>query len=303
MVLVAGGTGRLGSRVCVTLLAEQTRVRVLTRTPGKAAELDRLGADVMVGDLRDRASLARACQDVQYVVAAAHAADGHGHDNPRSVDDAGNRSLIDAALAQRVKHFVFVSAAGADPTHPLESYRIKFAIEAHLQASGLSYTVLRPTAFMEPWAGMIGGPIVRRGRALIFGRGDRPINLMALDDVAHFVLVALFNPDARNRVITIGGPQNLTAIEMVETFERISGQRGRRTLVPLRLLRLLCALTTPFSGGAARELARHLCLSTRGEPFDPAALLAEFPRRLVTLEEMARQRCRERPRQPSLRAS
>ena len=303
MVLVTGGTGHLGLRVCMTLLREQRRVRVLTRTPGKAAELDRLGADVMVGDLRDRASLARACHDVQYVVAAAHAVDGHGHNNPRTVDDAGNRSLIDAALAQRVKHFVFVSTAGADPRHPLETHRIKHAVECYLQASGLSYTVLRPTAFMEPWAGMIGDPIVRRGRALILGRGDRPINLMALDDVAHYVLVALFNPDARNRVITIGGPQNLTAIEMVETFERISGQRGRRTHVPMRMLRLLCALITPFSGGAARVLAERVSLTTRAQPFDPAALLAEFPRRLVTLEEMARQRCRERHRQPSLRAS
>jgi len=163
--------------------------------------------------------------------------------------------------------------------------------------------VLRPTAFMETWAGMIGDPIVRRGRALILGRGDRPINLMALDDVAHYVLVALFNPDARNRVIAIGGPQNLTAIEMAETFERISGQRVRRTHVPLRLLRLLCALITPFSGGGARVLAERVCLNARAQPFDPAAMLAEFPRRLVTLEEMARQRCRERHRQPSLRAS
>ncbi len=303
MVLVTGGTGRLGSRVCVTLLEEQRRVRVLTRTPGKAAELDRLGADVMVGDLRDRASLARACQDVQYVVAAAHAVNGHGHNNPRTVDAAGNRSLIDAALAQRVKHFVFVSTSEADPRHPLETHRIKHAVERYLQASGLSYTVLRPTAFMEAWAGMIGDPIVRRGRALILGRGDRPINLMALDDVAHYVLVALFNPDARNRVITIGGPQNLTAIEMAETFEHISGQRVRRTHVPLRLLRLLCALITPFSGGGARVLAERVCLSAGAQPFDPAAMLAEFPRRLVTLEEMARQRCRERHRQPSLRAS
>ncbi len=303
MVLVTGGTGCLGSRVSRVLLAENRPVRVLTRSGVKAAPLECLGADVMVGDLRDRASLARACQDVEYVVAAAHAVNGSGRSNPRTVDDAGNRSLIDAALAQRVKHFVFVSAAGADPQHPLEPFRIKHAVERYLQASGLSFTVLRPTAFMEPWAGMVGDPIMRRGRTLILGRGDHPINLIALDDVAHYVLVALFNPDARNRVIEVGGPQNLTAIEMAETFERVSGERGRRTHLPLRLLHVLCTLITPFSAGASRVLAERLCLSTCARPFDPDALLAEFPRRLVTLEEMARQRCRARGQQPSLHAS
>ena len=303
MVLVTGGTGCLGSRVTQVLLAEDRSVRILTRSPAKAAPLARSGADVLVGDLRDRASLARACRDVDYVVAAAHAVNGHGSNNPRTVDDAGNRALIDAARTERVKHFVFVSASGADATHPLEAYRIKFAVERYLQASGLSYTVLRPTAIMESWAAMVGGSSVRPGRALILGRGDRPINLMALADLVHYVLVALFNPDARNRVIAIGGPQNLTVIEMAETFERLSGQRVRRTHVPLRLLRLLCVLITPFSAGLARVLAERVCISTRSQPFDPAAMLAEFPRRLVTLEEMARQRYPERHHRPSLRPS
>jgi uncharacterized protein YbjT (DUF2867 family) len=85
MVLVAGGTGRLGSVVGAKLLAEGRRVRVMTRTPAKAAALAQLGAEVVVADLRDPASVRAACRGVDHVVAASQALSGKGSNNPRTV--------------------------------------------------------------------------------------------------------------------------------------------------------------------------------------------------------------------------
>jgi len=290
MILVVGGTGQLGTKVTEKLLAEGKQVRVMTRAPARATKLAAAGAEVIRGDLRDADSIRRACIGVDRVAAAAHALTGKGGNDPRSVDDA-NRRLIDAALEARVSHFVFVSALGATPQHPLEFFRIKHAIEARLGESGLSYTVLRPPAFMETWAGPIGDPIIARGKTTIFGPGRNPINLMAVDDVAHYVLLGLYHPGARRRVIEIGGPENLSAVEVAETFERVSGQRAKRSHVPLPVLRVMSTLMRPFDGASSRRMAAAVHLSTSDQTFDASRTLAEFPLRLTRLEELALRRC------------
>ena len=78
MYLIVSGSGRVGCAVARALLADGKQVRMLARTPAKLEELRRLGAEVMRGDLRDPASLARACHAVENVLATAHAIDGKG---------------------------------------------------------------------------------------------------------------------------------------------------------------------------------------------------------------------------------
>ena len=78
MNLIVGGTGALGSAVARLLLSAGEPVRVMTRTPEKAAGLAADGAEIVRGDLLDRDSIARACQGAKVVVAAAHSILGRG---------------------------------------------------------------------------------------------------------------------------------------------------------------------------------------------------------------------------------
>src|SRR5712691_7356774 len=221
MMLIVGASGRLGSVVAQRLLAQGKPVRLMTRNPFSLAHLKQQGAEVVSGDLRAPASLASACQGVEQVLAAAHALDGKGDNNPQTVDDMGNRHLIDAAKAAGVKHFIFVSVLGASPDSPLEFFRIKYRTEEYLRASGLSFTILRPSAYMELWAQLIGQPIVEQGKTTIFGRGNNPINFVSVEDVTRFVCIALEESRVCNRVIEVGGPENLTFNQLAETFERV----------------------------------------------------------------------------------
>jgi uncharacterized protein YbjT (DUF2867 family) len=288
MVLLVGGTGRLGSRVGRRLLAEGRRVRVLARSPATAEDLARLGAEIVAGDLRDRGSLERAVRGVARVVVTAHDDRSRGHAG-WARQAAGHHHLIEAARAERVEHLVFVSCRGVGPEHPLPAFRLKHAVEVRLRGSGLGHAIVRPTAFMEPWAAWIGRPILDGRVVTIPGLGDQPINLIALDDVAHYVLLALDHPEARDRTLEIGGPENLTLNQVADAFERYTDRPVRRRYVPLRLLRAAGACALPFAPGVGRALATaaHRCSSD--QTFDAAPLLADFPRRLTRLADLARQ--------------
>lgn len=147
MILVAGGTGRLGRLVVNRLVDEGRSVRALTRDPSAAADLVDSGVELMTGDVRDPSSLPPALSGVSTVVSTVHGLVGSGGVTPASVDRDGNHNLIDAAAAAAPHAAVIlVSTVGASPDHPMELFRMKWAAEEHLRASGLAWTIVRSNA-------------------------------------------------------------------------------------------------------------------------------------------------------------
>lgn len=290
MILIIGASGRLGGLIARRLLADGKPVRAMSRTPAKLADLRELGAQVVTGDLRDPSSLAHACRGADVVFAAAHAFDSAGSNVPAAVDGAGNRALIDAARAAGVGHFVLTSILGARPDHPVDVFRYKYDAEQHLRASGLSHTILRPTAFMELWATLIGEPIARRGKAMIFGRGVNPINFVSVDDVASYAMIALEDPRTRGRVIEIGGPENLSLLDIVAIFERVTGWTASKQHIPLPMMRVMRVFTRPINPAFSRQIATGILMDTQNMTFDPTETLKLFPLKLTRLEDVVRSR-------------
>ncbi|TMC88908.1 MAG: SDR family oxidoreductase [Chloroflexi bacterium] len=287
MILIVGASGRLGSVVVRHLLAQGKSIRVMTRNPLSLAHLKQQGVEIVSGDLRDRASLASACQGIEQVLAAAHALDGKGDNNPRTVDDMGNRHLIDAAKAAGVKHFIFVSVQGASPDSPLEFFRIKYRTEEYLQASGLSFTILRPGAYMELWAQLIGQPIREQGKTTIFGHGNNPINFVSVEDVARFVTITLDDARARNTVIEVGGPENLTMNQVAEIFERASGRQAKKRHIPLPMMRVMSILMQLINPTMGRLIRNGIFMDTANLRYDMADTARAFGIQLISLEEIA----------------
>lgn len=290
MILVAGGTGLLGSAIVARLVTRGRPVRVLTRHPPRL-ERQKLGAvEVARGDLRDRTSLRLACAGVSHVVTTANAFMGRGAESVAAVDEQGNRNLIDAAKAADVQQFVFTSALLPDAYRAVDYFAAKFATEDYLRASGLVWTILRPTAFMDVWGELIGAPIVKTGKTTIFGRGDVPANFVAIDNVADVAVLTLDDPRASNAIVEIGGPENLTLDQVVDVYERVTGRKGKRTHLPVWLMRALSVIVRPFNPVFARQVQAGSLMATTPTPFDPALMLARYPVRLVRLEELVRRR-------------
>jgi uncharacterized protein YbjT (DUF2867 family) len=180
---------------------------------------------------------------------------------------------------------VYLSIQGIGPTSPVELFRIKYHVEEHLRASGLSFTVLRACAFMDLWAEIIGQPVLERGKTLIFGRGNNPINFVAVEDVAQYSLLALDDPRARNRAIEVGGPENLTLNEVAALFERASGRPAKKSNVPRPMMRVMAPLMRPINPALSRQISLGVYMDTANLRFDMTETLKEFPLPLTRWEE------------------
>jgi len=234
MILVVGATGQLGGTIVKRLLAQGKQVRILVRpnSPSEAlarqglatsaAELAAAGAGVISGDLRDRVSLDAACQGIDTLITTANSI---LRDNDiEGIDLNANLSLIEAARAAGVKHFIFTSTNLSDPNSPDPFARAKGVVEQRLRESGMTYTILKPGLFMEVWVAMTVGMPLRAGQPVtLVGQGDHRHAFVSQADVANYAVAAVDHPAARNADIFIGGPASYSWTEAVQTIGKVIG--------------------------------------------------------------------------------
>jgi uncharacterized protein YbjT (DUF2867 family) len=287
VILIVGVTGVLGRHVTRQLLAAGHAVRGLTRHPENAGDLEHLGASIVRGDLIDRASLEEACRGVDAVLACAHQLRGEGDYRSEAVDDLGHRTLIDVAAAAGVQHFVYTSAQHVSAEHPTDFYRSKAKVEAHLKQSGLHYTILRPSAFME-WHvhNLLGADILKTGKTTIFGGGDNPINFVAAQDVATIAVAALTTAGAADRSIEIGGPDNVTKNQVAAMYYDASGFAPDVAHVPVAAMQAM--MQQPDQPVLGRLLTFGIWTDTADQTFDATEMLEVFPLTLIRVEDFVR---------------
>ena len=210
MNLVVGATGVLGQEICRQLCEEGRPVRALVRAGSDVAKVDLLkdlGAKVIYGDLRNRASLEVACQGVDTVITTASAMPFSyeaGNNDIQHVDLVGMKTLIDVAKNAEIDHFIYTSVTGNAGKFDFPLIRAKRAVERYLQGSGMEFTILRPSYFMEVWLSPALGFDALNAKATIYGDGTAPISWIAVPDIARFAIQSLDNPAAHNAVIELG---------------------------------------------------------------------------------------------------
>lgn len=223
-VLLVGGTGQLGGRIARELLSRGVAVRALCRRGSGSGALSRMGAEIVLGDLKDPSTLSAACAGADTVVTTANSVRRSGDDTVETVDLAGTRALIDAASSENVGRFIYVSVWGAAPESPVPFMRAKAASEAYLRSSGMSWTILAPNAFMESWPGaVVGAPALAGRDVVIVGEGRTRHAFIAEHDVAQFAMAAVMSDGARNRHLPLGGPDAHTWMDVVKTYEEVLG--------------------------------------------------------------------------------
>ena len=210
----------LGGMIALKLIERGESVRVLVRGVSPLQ-----GVEKVHGDLKDRSSLVPAMKGVTAVVTSATSAQRGGDDNVKTVDDLGNRNLIEIAKRSGVKQFVFVSASTADEASPVPLFAAKARVEKTLMNSGMDWTILAPHVFMDVWFPLLIGSAVEAGKpvALVAG-GKKRHSFIAVEDVAEFAAAVVGNPKASKQRLLLGGPAALSWTEIVRKTAAVIGK-------------------------------------------------------------------------------
>lgn len=254
IILVLGGTGTIGQPVVCRLQECGYQVRVLSRTPSRAQGLFDEAVEVVGGDVLIpcdlQAALGGGCDGLHISIATAN-------------EGACVRQILKSAAACGVRHITYVSGTSVREENswfpPIQE---KLTAEQALQESGIPFTILRPTWFME----MIPN-FTRHGRPTLIGKHPPVFRWIAAEDFARMVVNAYLR-GADNRTLTIHGPEALSLADALERYRAaIRPDLGSTIRVPFWLAKALAALTRNED---LKYVSRLLAYFGKvGEPGDP----------------------------------
>jgi uncharacterized protein YbjT (DUF2867 family) len=235
-ILVIGATGMLGRPVAERLREKGFAVRVLSRSPERARVA--LGPDFeyVAGDVGAPESLAAALKNCRGV-----------HVNLRGitlrdierVEVLGTRAVAQAARTAGVERLTYLSGAGIEAADSsLLPARVKQAAEGAIRASGVPYTILRATHFMESL-----DLFVRGKKAVILGRQPNRYHYLAARDYADQVANAYAVPAAAGRALTLLGPEPFSMEEALARYIELVRPDLKLARMPLALPSLIARLT------------------------------------------------------------
>ena len=167
--------------------------------------------------------------------------------------------------------------AGAAPDHLIGLFRAKYAAEDMLRASGIGWTIVRATAFMQTWATIMSRMLEASGKILVFGRGDNPINFVSATDVAALVEHAVTDPGLRGQVLELGGPDNLTFNQIATIVQESTGRHGTVRHIPRPALQMMAWTTAAIKPALARQARAALAMDTLDMTFDSTSTRRAFP--------------------------
>ena len=312
MILVVGATGQLGTAIVRKLVAGGQPVRAFVRRTGQYQHLQGAGVELAFGDLRDPASLDAACRGAEVVIATANAILPQGSSSFEAVEGKGYQDLIAACQKHGVKQFIFISVPVTPYDDTVPSFRYKRLNEQRLQASGLNYTILRASLFMDCWFAFIGSTLPARGAeaptierqywflkvfmkgvgnlipgtgtALIPGNAQVRHAFIATDDVASIMVNAIGHPAAERAILEIGGPEILSWQQVADIYSKELGRKVRPVYAPGGVFRSMRAVMSPFSE-AASDIMGLNWLVAYSTPYESRKSAGELGVQLTSAEE------------------
>ena len=289
MILVVGGTGMVGSEICRILIEKGVPIRAMVRETAEAKkveQLKKLGADVVFGDLRDQGTFNEALRDINAVITTISSMPFSyvpGENDIESVDREGMKNFIDFAGKAGVAHFIYTSFSGQlDLDFPLRN--AKRDVEEHLKKSGMNYSILRPSCFMEVWLSPAVGFDYPNDKAQLCGDGSKTVSYISYLDVAKFAAECLENPAAVNKTLELGGPEKISQLDAVKIFEEIGNTKIEVSIIPEEALD---AQRASAEDPMQRSFSGLMLCVAQGDPIDMEKTLSDFPIKMTSVREYA----------------
>ena len=270
IVFVAGCSGFLGSHLSVELAGRGMGIRCATRHKGHVLP----GIEHFEADITRAGTLGGTLEGVNTIVNLVGIIRQQGGQTFERVHVRGTENLLASALEAGVEHFIYISALGALLTSPHPYQSTKARAEEAVRASGIGYTIFRPSLIIGPGGGFVGslkgvvsapGPFVP-----VPGDGQTRFQPIYAGDLARCIASVVKNPSAAHgRTFEVGGPEQLSYDQMVMGMAGALGVTKRPLHIPMGLMMLGAWLTGwsprgPVTAGQLRMLAEDNVCDTGG---------------------------------------
>lgn len=261
-VLVIGASGRLGHPIAWALRKDGFHVRVMGRNGERLSQLFDEDFEISIGDAANQSQVDQATSSC----AGVHISVTHGPEELKVV-----KNVLQAAMAHGVSRIGYVSGTSVREENawfPIVARKLQ--AEKIIQASGLKYTVFKPTWFMEILPNFVKARI-----AVCFGKGDTRLHFLAVSDFAAMVAKAFAIEETESQSYRILGPE---AIRLSEAIDRcraaLHPHIGKVTTLPFWMAKLAATLGRNDEMKSAVDLVRYFEQVQEGEmPEEVARIL------------------------------
>lgn len=248
MILLTGVTGKTGGETARQLLARGEKLRAIVRNEAKAADLKAAGVELVVGDVADAETVKKALKGAEKAFLTLP--------NGRH-QEAQEKQFTDLAVAAGVQHLVKMSSMEAVAHAQTPIPRAHWAVEEHIRASALAWTMVKPNFFMQNLLSSAAGIKANRKFSLPMGNGTT--GMADIRDIAAVCAEVLTGKGHSGQSYEITGPEVLTFSQVAERFSAVLGEKVEYVPMPMDQFRTrMTGVLEPWHLNAVCELFREI---------------------------------------------
>ncbi len=234
-IFVTGATGNQGGAVLRYLVSSGFRVKALLRNPSSEAgkKLVQPNVDIISGDLNDPQTYQHHLDQVDAVFCNL----SFKHGVEKELNQGIN--LVNSAKEKKVKHFLYSSVIGCDANTGIPHWESKFKIENHLKASGMDFTIIRPTSLYENLLIPEVSKRIKKGKLVLPTNGDKEQQFISADDIGK-ISTAIFSDPGKyaGKTITVAAEQ-MNGTQLAAVLSKALGKTITYQKLPMIITRLV----------------------------------------------------------------
>lgn len=237
-ILVIGATGYLGGKVVKKLLGKNVKVKALVRPTTDSKELEDQGVEICSGDLTKPETIENALQGIDVVISSAIGYSNRKKgDSLKSVDDIGNRNLVDAIKEANIQKFVFTSILTADKAKTVPHFYQKKRIEDYMDKMKVPYIALRPGAFLDqdPKTDPYAKGLQKKHLKVLGSTTIKWTNILT-DDLARYLAVSAIDDKIPFGKIDIGMNEPMSAEMLANFASEYTGKQIKTSAIPWSII-------------------------------------------------------------------
>ena len=239
--MIAGSTGYLGSHIVSELIERRSDFKAIARNIKKLKRLGLSNAQCIEAQITDKSSLENCCEGIDVVISALGITRQKDGCTYMDVDYQANKNLLEDAIKNGVKKFVYVSVLHGESLTHLKICEAKEKFVRALQESGLEYCIIRPSGFYSDMAAFY--EMASKGRVYLFGDGSTQANPIHGADLAKVCVDAIYSEAEE---IEVGGPDVLSHQDIAERAFQAAHRTLKITYIPDWIRRFLLKMASVF---------------------------------------------------------